>query len=108
MEHLILKEIMNHCKKKIMSKYTLGKGQAKESILEIDGLQSVCPFVSAIPIQGQIGQVQIMRLPCSTLCPHASTNGTTYIMTCSGNALTFKLDEKEEEPKLESKVIHLS
>jgi hypothetical protein len=42
------------------------------------------------------------------LCPHASTNGETYIMTCSGNSLTFKLDKKEEEPKLESKVIHLS
>jgi hypothetical protein len=90
-----------------MSKYTLGKGQAQELVLEINGLQSVCPFVPAIPIQGQIGQVQLMRLPCNTLCPHASTNGTTYIMTCSGNALTFKLDEKEEEPKLESKVIHL-
>ena len=90
-----------------MTKYTLGKGQAQESILEIDGLQSVCPFVPAIPIQGQIGQVQLMRLPCNTLCPHASTNGTTYIMTCSGTSLTFKLDEKELEPKLESKVIHL-
>ena len=90
-----------------MSKYTLGKGQAQESVLEINGLQSVCPFVSAIPVQGQMGQVQIMRFSCSTLCPHASTNGKTYIMTCSGTSLTFKLDEKEEEPKLESKVIHL-
>jgi hypothetical protein len=48
-----------------------------------------------------------MRLPCNTLCPHASTNGKTYMMTCSGKELTFKLEEKEEEPKLESKVIHL-
>jgi hypothetical protein len=90
-----------------MTKYTLGVGQAKESILEINGLQSVCPFVSAIPVQGQMGQVQIMRLPCSTLCPHASIYGETYLMTCSGNLLTFKLDKEEEEPKLEGKVIHL-
>jgi hypothetical protein len=100
---------MNHCKKKDnMPKYTLAIGQAKESVLEIDGLQSVCPFIPAIPIQGNVGQIQLMRLPCNTLCPHASTNGETYIMTCSGNSLTFKLDKKEEEPKLESKVIHLS
>jgi hypothetical protein len=90
-----------------MPKYTIGAGQAKESVLEIDGLQSVCPFVPAIPMQGQVGQIQLMRLPCNTLCPHASTNGTTYIMTCSGYSLTFKLEQKEIEPKLESKVIHL-
>jgi hypothetical protein len=79
-----------------MTKYTLGAGQAKEAVLEINGLQSVCPYVPAIPIQGQVGQVQLMRLPCNT-----------YMMTCSGKELTFKLEEKEEEPKLESKVIHL-
>lgn len=90
-----------------MTKYTLGVGQAKESVLEINGLQSVCPYVPAIPLQGNVGQIQLMRLPCNTLCPHASTNGKTYMMTCSGKELTFKLEEKEEEPKLESKVIHL-
>ena len=90
-----------------MPKYTVGLGQAKELVLEIDGLQSVCPFVPAIPMQGQVGQIQLMRLPCNTLCPHASANSETFMMTCSGKELTFKLEKKQEEPKLESKVIHL-
>jgi hypothetical protein len=35
-----------------MTKYTLGVGQAKEAVLEINGLQSVCPYVPAIPFTG--------------------------------------------------------
>jgi hypothetical protein len=90
-----------------MTKYSVAKGQNKESILEIDGLQSICPFTPAIPIPGSVGQIQIMRMPCTSNCPHASHNEEVWLMTCSGKELKFKLEKKEEEPKLESKVIHL-
>ena len=90
-----------------MAKYTIAKGQNKETILEIDGNQSICPFTPAIPIPGNMGQIQIMRMPCSSSCPHASFSDEVWLMTCSGKELKFKLDKKEEESKLESKIIEL-
>ena len=90
-----------------MAKYTISKGQNKDALLEIDGMQSICPFTPAIPIPGNVGQIQIMRIPCTSTCPHASHNDEVWLITCSGKELKFKLQKKEEEPNLESKVIHL-
>jgi hypothetical protein len=91
-----------------MPKYTSSKGQNKDYILEIDDIQSICPFTPAIPIPGNMGQVQIMCMPCTSSCPHASSNNDTWIMTCSGKELTFKLEAKIVEPPLESKILHLN
>ena len=90
-----------------MAKYTIAKGQNKESLLEIDGMQSICPFTPAIPVPGNVGQIQIMRMPCSSICPHASFNDEVWLMTCAGKELKFKLEKKQEELKFEGKVIHL-
>jgi hypothetical protein len=90
-----------------MAKYTIAKGQNSDILLEIDGNQSICPFTPAIPIPGSMGQIQIMRMPCTSSCPHASHSGEIWLMTCSGKELKFKLDIKEDEPKLDSKIIEL-
>jgi hypothetical protein len=90
-------------------KYTILKGQQKEDVLTINGLQSICPFTAPIPFQGNMGQVQIMRMPCTTLCPHAtlSEDNRTYTITCSNIAKSFKLDETIEETPKTSKLVSL-
>lgn len=75
-----------------MPKYTTQTGQGGEKNLFIDGNQSVCPFVPAIPIQGNMGQVQLMRIPCSTLCPHAFLNEDTYTISCGNQSQSFALE----------------
>jgi hypothetical protein len=79
--------------------YTIKKGQQGEEVLNINGFQSVCPYVAPLPFQGQMGQVQIIRMPCSTLCPHASIKENDYHITCGANhTLTFKLEQNPEIP----------
>ena len=80
-----------------MNKYTLNNGQQGEKVLMINGIQSVCPFVDPIPMQGQMGQIQLMRLPCNTSCPHAYVNNLdTYNITCSGRTESFELQEADK------------
>lgn len=88
-----------------MSKYTLNKGQQGEDVLMIDGRQSFCPFVDPIPMQGQVGQIQLMRLPCNTSCPHAELDSVNhYHITCGTQKRTFVI---EEEEKLKSDILTL-
>lgn len=87
-----------------MTKYTLHKGQQGEKVLMINGIQSFCPFVDPIPVQSQMGQMQIMRLPCNTACPHATVNEEEYCITCTGKLQVFEL---EEEQDLKSDVISI-
>ena len=89
-----------------MTKYTLNKGQQGESVLMINGIQSFCPFVDPIPMQGQVGQIQLMRLPCNTACPHARVDDrNTYHITCSGKPESFIIQEEE---KLKSDILTLA
>jgi hypothetical protein len=79
-----------------MTKYTLNKGQQGENVLMIDGRQSFCPFVDPIPMQGQVGQIQLMRLPCNTNCPHAELdNRGTYHITCGSEKVSFVISEAD-------------
>lgn len=81
--------------------YSVKKGQQEgELILQISGHQSICPFVQAIPMQGQYGGLQIMRLPCTSFCPHAQVTDTTWTMTCSGKDVTHALEEYKEAAPL--------
>jgi len=82
-----------------MTKYTLNKGQQGEEVLMINGLQSFCPFVNPIPMQGNAGQISLMRLPCSTTCPHATVNEEEYCITCSGKLTIFELEEETSKPE---------
>jgi hypothetical protein len=88
-----------------MTKYTIKKGQQDDDVLNINGMQSICPYVQALPVQGQYGQIQIMRLPCNSQCPHAKIVDDYYHITCGGSLLSFKLEEADEEIKPTSPLI---
>lgn len=85
-----------------MSIYEIKEGQQKEKILFINGSQSVCPFVDPIPMQGQVGQIQIMRLPCNTLCPLCQHKGNEWTLNCGYDKVTHQLTE---DKKLKSDVL---
>lgn len=79
-----------------MTKYTIKKGQQDEDVLNINGVQSICPFVQALPMQGQYGEIKIMRLPCNSQCPHAEIVENNYQITCGNRTIIFRLEEAEE------------
>lgn len=84
-------------------KYTITKGQLKEDVLVINGNQSVCPYAAPLSFAGQMGQVQIIRMPCSTVCPHASVLGKdneVYETTCGSKTKTFTIEVEAEKPKI--------
>lgn len=83
-----------------MSKYTKKVGQQGDMVLHIDGMQSICPFVQALPMQGSYGQIQIMRLPCTSSCPHATLSDDYWVVTCSGSEKTMILEKGDEEAEL--------
>lgn len=78
-------------------KYSLLQGQQKEKILQVDGIQSICPYTAPIPLQGNMGQIQIMRMPCSSQCPHVKLNDaeTEYVISCGAEVKTLTLEPKE-------------
>jgi hypothetical protein len=85
-----------------MNKYQAKKTQQGDYALFINEMQSICPFVPAIPMQGNMGQVQLHRLPCTDLCPHASISSNHWNVTCSGSLVKHTLSEdepQEEKPK---------
>lgn len=90
-------------------KYSVSKGQQQEDILFVDGKQSICPFTAPIPFQGNMGQLQIMRMPCCTLCPHAKMTENTWKISCGAEILSFTLEKEEptDEPKPTSKLVSL-
>lgn len=88
-----------------MNVYKVKKGQMGDNILEIDGIQSVCPFTQPMMAQGNMGQVQILRMPCTSACPLASFSETTWKTYCGYTTKIFQLTEETEEPKEPSKLI---
>lgn len=90
------------------NKYTIKVGQSKDLVLQINDLQSVCPFTQPIPVPGNVGQIQIMRMPCTSLCPHVKLKDDAWCITCGGQTEEFPIEEEEiQEPKLTSKIIDL-
>jgi hypothetical protein len=84
-----------------MNQYTTKKGQQGDVVLEVNGMQSICPYVQAIQVQGSMGQIQIMRLPCTNTCPHVEINDSKWIISCSGEKRNIPLTAEvvEETPK---------
>jgi hypothetical protein len=80
-----------------MSKYSLKLGQQKEGVLFINGVQSICPFSAPLPFQGNVGQIQIMRMPCSTQCPLAFLHDDFYQINCGNEEQSFALETVEED-----------
>ena len=91
-----------------MTKYTLKAGQQKgEEIIMINGNQSICPFTNAIPMQGQMGSFQIMRMPCTTSCPHAFLKDNKVSITCGGQLIHLDIESEQDTPKEDSKILSL-
>jgi hypothetical protein len=90
-------------------KYTLKKGQNQEDVLVINGNQSVCPYAAPLSFAGQMGQVQIIRMPCTTQCPHASVTSEAdyYETTCGSTMRRLPITKEEEQPKPTSKLVSL-
>lgn len=85
-----------------MSIYEIREGQQKEKVLFINGNESFCPFVDPIPMQGQMGQIQLMRLPCNSRCPLCQVSGKQWTINCGYDKVTY---ECTEEQKLSSDVL---
>lgn len=84
-------------------KYSIKKGQQNEFNLFVDGTQSICPYVQPIPMQGNMGQVQLHRLPCTNVCPLADYNGIDmWTVCCGGEKRSFRVEEE-----LTSEVLHI-
>jgi len=104
-----------------MQNYTLVDGQqVGEKILTINGSQSVCPFVPAIVIKGTVGQMQVMRMPCSSLCPlvnlnnvEVSANGKpvkemlVYETNCGSRSCRHTIEITEEAPKEPARLLSI-
>ena len=97
-----------------MSKYNVIIAENKEQILMNGETQSCCPFIQPMKIQGQMGQVQIVRIPCTSTCPHAHFEEAekTWKITCSGQKVIFYHVEvvtpvAPEAPKPQSKLVSL-
>ena len=88
-------------------KYTIkNNGQSNEKILNKDGIQTTCPFPQPFPMPAQDGKgMVIMRLPCTTQCPHATFDEESmkWYITC-GIGASFDIAEIEQpqpEPERE-------
>jgi hypothetical protein len=97
-----------------MSKYKVIVADNKEEILMNGELQTCCPFIQPMKIQGAVGQVQIVRIPCTSNCPHAQYDALkkTWAISCGGQIVTFEGVEDgtadiPEKPKTQSKLVSL-
>lgn len=97
-----------------MSKYNVIIADNKEEILMNGETQSCCPFIQPMKIQGAVGQVQIVRIPCTSNCPHAqfSEKDKTWKITCGGSKVILyhvevKTPTAPETPKTQSKLVSL-
>lgn len=84
--------------------YTVKQDQTHGEILVKNGSECICPFQPAIPTQSNLGGIAIMRIPCSTSCPHAvhyvykTTAGTQdeFAITCTGSEQLFAIESQPE------------
>jgi len=94
-----------------MNKYTIRKDENYGSVLVKNGLDSFCPFQAPMPIPQQTSMgtmsLSIMRMPCSSQCPHAvvvhneKDDISYYFTECTGKISEFPLiDTKESTPIL--------
>lgn len=91
-------------------KYSVAKGNPNEFILLKNGLQSVCPFTQPFPMPAGENQINLMRVPCSTQCPHANyisvdEKGGTWEITCTGTRERFTVEVAEEKQPIQMKSV---
>jgi len=91
----------------LKSKYTIKKGNAGESVLNINGAMSRCPFTPPFPVQN-LGGMGMAHLPCTTTCPHAGIKQedgqSWYVITCGANIVQIELEDEysDELPNIKS------
>lgn len=88
-------------------KYTVKQnGNTSERILHKDGIQTVCPFPQPFPMPSQDGKgMVIMRVPCTTQCPHAQLSDGKWEITCGAVPVNFMIEEEvlqAPEPEVQS------
>ena len=54
-----------------------------------------------------MGGFQIMRMPCTTLCPHAYKKDDKITITCGGQLINLTIEPEEETPMEDSKILSL-
>jgi hypothetical protein len=85
-------------------KYSVTKGNGEEFILKKNGFQSFCPFSQPFPMPSANNEVNLMRVPCSTQCPHATYDEDYWSITCAGGVKQVFHIEPEKN-KFDLKVI---
>lgn len=94
--------------------YTV-KTESGVHTLIINGVDAMCPYKSdtVLPGQNSFGQmqVQLIRTPCSTLCPFAdyikTSNVHQYSTECTGQFKAFEIEETEIESNNRQNIIKL-
>lgn len=93
-----------------MRQATTKNGPNGDLTLFFGQTQSICPFVPAIPMQGNMGQVQLVRMPCTDSCPLVEVADNTWTCHCGKGAihkLAEEIQQAEVVPTGESKIIRL-
>jgi len=73
-------------------KYQIAKGSnPNESVLVINGVNSVCPFCPPFPIpDGE--NIKLVRVPCTTQCPHAELAGHKFTISCGSERRSINVE----------------
>lgn len=72
-------------------------------VLVKDGQEAFCPFQQPLPMQGKVGGMSLLRLPCCTVCPKATLTtlplgGLLYSTDCGAEATAYTVEvEKKDE-----------
>ena len=73
-------------------KYTLRDDKDLGKVLQKDGKDTFCPYQTPIP-NGE----RLLRLPCSSLCPHAklefSDRCNLYLVGCGTSVVPFHIEK---------------
>lgn len=80
-----------------MNKYTKKQNQQGDYMLLINDVQSICPFVPAIPMAGQYGGLNVMRMPCSSSCPLCVASDTEWAIHCGNKTITYPLELEDKK-----------
>ncbi len=67
------------------------------NVLVKDDKETFCPFQPPIPMPTENGGFTIMRLPCSTNCPHANIADNKFKITCGCEIKVFNFEWQDDE-----------
>jgi hypothetical protein len=72
---------------------TTKQDQQGNTVIIKDGNQLICPYQQPLALPGQLaGQIQIMRLPCSSLCPMFNLTPGKITLKCTNTVIETGLN----------------